>query len=80
MLVDEATAQLDAKTAVAISNSILEIEDLTRIIVTHRLEEAILRKYDKIFVLQNGSLIEQGAFEELMKEKGYFYSLYMVSQ
>ena len=80
MLVDEATAQLDAKTAVAISNSILEIEDLTRIIVTHRLEEAILRKYDKIFVLQNGSLIEQGTFEELMKEKGYFYSLYMVSQ
>jgi len=80
MLVDEATAQLDAKTAVAISNSILEIEDLTRIIVTHRLEEAILRKYDKVFVLQNGSLIEQGTFEELMNEKGYFYSLYMVSQ
>ncbi|MGB4587710.1 MAG: ABC transporter ATP-binding protein [Clostridiaceae bacterium] len=80
MLVDEATAQLDAKTAVAISNSILEIEDLTRIIVTHRLEEAILRKYDKIFALQNGSLIEQGTFEELMNEKGYFYSLYMVSQ
>lgn len=80
MLVDEATAQLDAKTAVEISNSILEIEDLTRIVVTHRLEEAILRKYDKVFVLQNGSLIEQGTFEELMKEKGYFYSLYMVSQ
>ncbi len=80
MLVDEATAALDAKTAVAITNSILEIEDLTKIIVTHRLEEAILRKYDKIFVLQNGSLTEQGTFEELMNEKGYFYSLYMVSQ
>ncbi|MDD4113067.1 MAG: ABC transporter ATP-binding protein [Herbinix sp.] len=80
MLVDEATAELDAKTAVAVTNSILEIEDLTRIIVTHRLEEAILRKYDKIFVMQNGRLIEQGTFDELMKEKGYFYSLYMVSQ
>jgi ABC-type multidrug transport system fused ATPase/permease subunit len=80
MLVDEATAELDAKTAVAVTNSILEIEDLTRIIVTHRLEEAILKKYDKIFVLQNGRLIEQGTFEELMKETGYFYSLYMVSQ
>lgn len=80
MLVDEATAELDAKTAVAVTNSILEIEDLTRIIVTHRLEEAILKKYDKIFVLQNGRLIEQGTFKELMKETGYFYSLYMVSQ
>ena len=37
MLVDEATAALDSKTAVAITNSILEIEGLTRIIVTHRL-------------------------------------------
>ncbi len=80
MLVDEARAALDVTTAVAITNSILEIEDLTRIIVTHLLEEVILRKYDKIFVLQNGSLTEQGTFEELMKEKGYFYSLYMVSQ
>lgn len=80
MLVDEATAALDANTAVAITNSILEIEDLTRIIVTHRLEETLLKKYDKIFVLQNGSLTEQGTFEELMNEKGYFYSLYMVSQ
>jgi ATP-binding cassette subfamily B protein len=80
MLVDEATAALDAKTAVAITNSILEIENLTRIIVTHRLEESILRKYDKIFVMQNGRLIEQGTFDELMTEKGYFYSLYTVSQ
>lgn len=80
MLVDEATAALDAKTAVAITNSILEIEGLTRVIVTHRLEESIMKKYDKIFVLQNGSLAEQGTFDELMNEKGYFYSLYMVSQ
>ena len=80
MLVDEATAALDAKTAVAITNSILNIENLTRIIVTHRLEEEILKKYDEIFVLQNGCLIEQGTFDELMEEKGYFYSLYMVSQ
>ena len=80
MLVDEATAALDSKTAFAITNSILNIENLTKIIVTHRLEEALLKKYDKIFVLQNGSIAEQGTFHELMDQKGYFYSLYMVSQ
>lgn len=80
MLVDEATAALDSKTAFAITNSILDIENLTKIIVTHRLEEALLKKYDKIFVLQNGSIAEQGTFHELMDQKGYFYSLYMVSQ
>lgn len=80
MLVDEATAALDVETAVAITNSILDIKNLTKVIVTHRLEECILKKYDKIFVMQNGGLIEQGTFDELMQNNGYFRSLYMVSQ
>lgn len=80
MLVDEATAALDAETAFSVTNSILDISGLTRIIVTHRLEEALLRKYDKIFVLKNGRVDEQGNFAELMDKKGLFYSLFMVSQ
>jgi ABC-type multidrug transport system fused ATPase/permease subunit len=80
MLVDEATAALDVETAVAITNSILDIKNLTKVVVTHRLEESILKRYDKIFVMQNGSLIEQGTFDELMQSNGYFRSLYMVSQ
>lgn len=80
MLVDEATAALDAKTAFAVSNSILDISGLTRIVVTHRLEEALLRKYDKVFVLRNGMVEEEGSFAELMERKGFFYSLFTVSQ
>jgi ATP-binding cassette subfamily B protein len=80
ILVDEATAALDAETAFSVTNSILELSDLTRIIVTHRLEESLLKKYDRIFVLKNGVLAEEGTFEELIGNKNFFYSLFMVSQ
>lgn len=80
MLVDEATAALDAETACSITNSILGIPGLTRIVVTHRLEEALMKKYDKIFVMKNGSVQEEGTFDLLMEQKGYFYSLFTVAQ
>lgn len=80
LLVDEATAALDKETAFRVSSSILNLEGLTRIVVTHSLEEALLRRYDGILVLKNGVLEECGRFEELMERKGYFYSLYTVSQ
>lgn len=80
LFVDEATAALDTATAFSVTNSILDITGLTRIIVTHRLEEALLKKYDQILVLRNGKVDEVGTFEELMERKEYFYSLYTVAQ
>ncbi|MFZ2257548.1 MAG: ABC transporter ATP-binding protein [Clostridiaceae bacterium] len=80
LLVDEATASLDAATAFSITNSILEISGLTRIIVTHQLEEALLKKYDEILVIKRGRIEETGSFHELMAKKDYFYSLYNVAQ
>lgn len=80
LLVDEATAALDKETAFQVTDSILKMEGITRIIVTHALEEGLLQRYDRIFVLKKGRLEEVGGFEELMEKKGYFYSLYTVSQ
>lgn len=80
LLVDEATAALDAETAFYVTNSILGLEDLTRIVVTHSLDETLLKQYDGILTLKNGRIVESGNFEELMEQKGYFYSLYTVSQ
>ena len=77
---DEATAALDKETAFWGGGSILDLEGLTRIVVTHALDEALLRRYDGILVLKDGTLAECGRFEELMERKGYFYSLYTVSQ
>jgi ABC-type multidrug transport system fused ATPase/permease subunit len=80
LLMDEATAALDNNIAQMVESKILGIDNLTRIIVTHRLNEGIMRKYDSIFVMNRGMVIEQGSFEELMNRQGYFYSLYSVSQ
>ena len=80
LLVDEATAALDMQTAHQVSSDILDLTGVTRIVVTHSLEEALLRRYDGIFVLKNGTLAESGSFDELMQRKGYFYALFTVAQ
>ena len=80
LLVDEATAALDVQTAHQVSSDILDLTGMTRIVVTHSLEEALLRRYDSIFVLKNGTLAESGSFDELMQRKGYFYALFTVAQ
>ncbi len=80
LLMDEATASLDPETARHISESIFRLDGLTRIVVTHRLEDQLLSRYDKILALKDGKILESGTFKDLMDKKGYFYSLYTVSQ
>lgn len=80
LLVDEATAALDKETAAHIVSGILDLKSLLRIVVTHALDESALKRYDKIIVMKDGAVTETGTFDELMAEKGYFYSLYTVSQ
>lgn len=80
LLVDEATAALDAHTAFQVSNAILNLNGMTCIAVTHTLDETLLKQYDGILALKNGTIAETGTFDELIKKKGYFYSLYTVSQ
>lgn len=80
LLVDEATAALDAETAYQVSSAILGLDGITSIVVTHALDGGLLRQYDGIVALKNGSVIETGTFDELIAQKGYFYSLFTISQ
>lgn len=80
LLADEVTAALDAQTAHRVSSDILDLQGITRIVVTHTLEESLLRRYDKIFVLRGGRIEEAGSFADLMANKGYFYALFTVAQ
>lgn len=79
LLMDEATAALDNQTAFSVVDGILDLEGLTRVVVTHRLEQALLERYDAIYVLRHGQLCEAGTFRELMARKEYFYSLFTVA-
>ena len=52
----------------------------TRVIVTHDLDENILCRCTGLFALKNGAVSKQGTFDDLMAQKGYFYSLFTVTQ
>ena len=80
LLADEVTAALDAQTAHQVTSDILDLHGITRIIVTHTLEESLLRRYDGIIVLKDGHIEESGSFDKLMSNRGYFHALFTVAQ
>ena len=80
LLLDEATSSLDNQVTSEIENSILKIQDLTALVVTHKLNELILKKYDRILFMKDGSIVEDGSFDELMDRKGEFYKMFKFSE
>ncbi len=80
LLVDEATAALDTETAYQVSSVILGLDGITSIVITHSLDAGLLKQYDGILTFKNGEIVEEGTYDELIEEKGYFYSLYTISQ
>ena len=79
LLLDEATSSLDNKVTTEIENSILEIQDLTVLVVTHKLNKSLLKKYNRILFMKNGVIVEDGSFDNLMDRKGEFYKLVELS-
>ena len=79
LLLDEATSSLDNKVTTEIENSILEIQDLTVLVVTHKLNKSMLKKYNRILFMKNGVIVEDGSFDNLMDRKGEFYKLFELS-
>ena len=80
LLLDEATSSLDNQVTTEIENSILKIQDLTALVVTHKLNELILKKYDRILFMKDGRIVEDGSFDDLMDRKGEFYKLFKFSE
>jgi len=77
MILDEATANIDTETEVLIQDSLNKMMNIgTMIIVAHRL--STIQHADKIIVLDHGNIIEQGNHQELLKNKGKYYSLYQL--
>ena len=79
LLLDEATSSLDNQVTTEIENSILDIQDLTALVVTHKLNENILKRYDRILFMKAGVIVEDGSFGDLMDRRGEFYKLFKLS-
>jgi len=79
LLLDEATSSLDNQVTTEIESSILDIQNLTALVVTHKMNENILKKYDRILFMKDGVIVEDGSFSDLMDRRGEFYKLFELS-
>ena len=75
LILDEATSNVDSRTEIQIQNAMNElIKNKTCFIIAHRL--STIQNADTILVVKDGTVIEQGNHEELIKQGGFYYSLY----
>lgn len=77
MILDEATANIDTETEVLIQDSLEKMKNIgTMLIVAHRL--STIQHADNIILLSHGEIQEQGSHQELLRQKGRYYQLYML--
>lgn len=75
LILDEATSNVDTRTEVQIQQAMRKLmENKTCFVIAHRL--STIRNADKILVVDNGEVVEQGTHEELMNKTGFYYNLY----
>ena len=75
LILDEATSALDTESEALIQNAMFRLaENRTTIIIAHRL--STVRNVDRIYVMKEGRIIEEGAHSELLALKGYYERLY----
>jgi ATP-binding cassette subfamily B multidrug efflux pump len=75
LILDEATSSIDTLTEIRIQKAFLNLmEGRTSFVIAHRLSTIV--NADKILVMNNGNIIEQGNHQELISKKGFYYDLY----
>jgi len=76
LILDEATSSVDTRTEINIQTALLKLmAGKTSFVIAHRL--STIRNADKVIVVDNGEIVEQGTHDELLAQKGFYFKLYM---
>ncbi|MEZ0396672.1 MAG: ABC transporter ATP-binding protein [Anaerolineales bacterium] len=76
LILDEATSSVDTRTEARIQQALLRLrKGRTSFVIAHRL--STIRDADKVVVIRNGEIVEQGTYRQLLERRGFFYHLYM---
>jgi len=76
LILDEATSSIDTKTEILVQKGIEQLlKGRTSFVIAHRL--STIKKADRIFVIDDGGIVEAGNHAELLEKKGAYYNLYM---
>jgi len=76
LILDEATSSVDTRTEARIQKALLRLmEGRTSFVIAHRL--STIRDADKVIVINDGEIVEQGTHQQLLEAKGFFHHLYM---
>lgn len=76
LILDEGTSAIDMQTGYDIENKLLNLDNLTLITITHKMSQELLSLYDEIIFMEDGKVIEQGNFNDLIKKEEKFYDFY----
>lgn len=79
-ILDEITSNLDVSKERYIEELIMNIEGVTVIMITHRINDATLNKADEVLVMKSGRIQERGTFSDLMRAKGLLYGFKMIAE
>ena len=75
LILDEATSSIDTLTEIRVQKAFKKLmKGRTSFVVAHRL--STIRESDTILVMRDGNIVEQGAHEQLLKKRGFYYELY----
>lgn len=74
-VLDEATSSIDTETESIIQKAIDKVlEGRTSFVIAHRL--STIKNADRILVIRDGKIVEEGSHKDLIRKKGYYYKLY----
>ncbi len=76
LILDEATSSVDTRTEARIQAALLRLmQGRTSFVIAHRL--STIRDADKVVVINNGEIVEQGSHQQLLEQRGFYYKLYL---